>query len=126
QQVGQLRVERRHLPRADAPGAAAAGTGLGQVDAHRVQAAGVEHRQRLALVAGGPEPLAALAGGAQGGVAEGRRRLDSKTEIRNSKSETNPKSEEANPKQRTLAFRSFPLWILGLFRISDFEFRISS
>src|SRR5208282_5028451 len=48
-----------------------------------------------------------------------------KSEIRNSKSETNPKHETQNPKQE-LWVSCFGFWVLYLFRISDFVLRIWS
>jgi hypothetical protein len=59
---------------------------------------------------------------------EVRSREARKSEIRSTKSETN--SNDRNPKFKTggpppLALRSFELWILDLFRISNFEIRIS-
>jgi prepilin-type N-terminal cleavage/methylation domain-containing protein/prepilin-type processing-associated H-X9-DG protein len=50
-----------------------------------------------------------------------RTRLSRKSEIRISKSETNSKSQTRNPKR----FHSFEFRISNLFRISDFDFRIS-
>src|SRR5262249_42252104 len=48
-----------------------------------------------------------------------------KSEIRNSKSETNPKFKISNTNLRCLRLPNLGFRILSLFRVSDFEFRFS-
>ena len=61
QQVGKLRIKRRHVPRLDLAAPAMARGRLDRRDGHRKQAAGIEHRHDLALAVRGQRALVPLA-----------------------------------------------------------------